>query len=495
MPMNDVYSRIPRTCAALALAACGADPAADALGDDPGDILEARQLAQAVQGRTAQGRTAQGRTALGELAGGGPPVKVMTSGATVTVDGITYSVSRLTWQNGKLSGTYRVRRGLLWQTVPLPNDGVGVSFKVQPIDGMGPEETLRVVSKVMDTNDANLMASCAHRTNPEDVHLYNIQRFDSKDSKETWKDLCDAPGGDAVGSGRAVFTKGYWKKQPVDPDVIPKTDYEDQDPNAFGLACWDGVAAKCARWGYKEWQTLTSPKTGKPVEMRSLFIACQRAAMADYCGTGESFTQENTPIDIWDTHNFIQKSDEAITSPMFAEESSFDESKAVCVEASRYERMPKFCQDRCSRPREETAMSVCLEEYELAVDLGQKPPVIDRSTCGDAQLIFVDTGSGDYCPHSPATTHEDPYTSPPTPPKRMYKSCNSCTAAVCRDYPSCCHPVTPEGGGWTSACAEAAQRGCLYVPAVSTRPFCRADTVTSQMGGTLGGTMIGSMLP
>ncbi|WP_437757339.1 ADYC domain-containing protein [Sorangium sp. So ce1389] len=487
MPMKHVVYRILPTCAALALAACGADLATDGPGEPPEDLREARQPAQTAQGRTAQGRTAQGRTAQGATAAGGWPVKVMTSGATVTVNGVTYPVSHFAWKDGKISGSYSVRRGS--RLLPLPDDGVGVSFKVQPIDGLGPEETLRVVSKVTDTNEANLMASCAHRTNPEDVHLYRVQWFDSEDGRGAWKDVCDAPGGDAVGSGRAVFTKGYWKKLPAAPGVTPKTAYEDEDPQAFGLACWDGVAAKCVRWGYKEWQTLTSPRTGEPVEMRSLFIACQRAAMADYCGTGESFTQEDTPIDIWDAHDFIRKSDESITWPMFAEESSFDDSRAVCIEASRYESLPWSCSGKCAH-----SDSGGLACPELTQNFAE--PFIDRSTCGDAQLIFVDTGSGAYCPHSPATTEEDSHAIPPRAPRTMHRSCNSCTADVCASHPSCCGPVTTEGGGWTSACAQYARDMCLFVPAIPTVPTCRAeDTLSGQMGGAVGGAVLGSWLP
>src|SRR5262249_42895950 len=146
------------------------------------------------QGVAPQGSVPQGVSGYG-FAG---PIKVMKAGATVTVSGSTYPVSGFDWKNGKLTGTYA--GGL-----PLPNDGVGVNFQVQPISGNEPPATFRVASKVMDTNDSSLMASCHQQTNNRDVPLYQVQWYDSTTS--TWQNLCQPHPG-YVDDGCAIFSKG-----------------------------------------------------------------------------------------------------------------------------------------------------------------------------------------------------------------------------------------------------------------------------------------------
>lgn len=57
------------------------------------------------------------------------------------------------------------------------------------------------------------------------------------------------------------------------------------------LACLYGVAAKCYKWKYAPWVDSAMP---------ALHWACTRAARADYCGDGRTFTRPNTIVDVYD---------------------------------------------------------------------------------------------------------------------------------------------------------------------------------------------------
>ncbi|RKG86713.1 ADYC domain-containing protein [Corallococcus terminator] len=64
---------------------------------------------------------------------------------------------------------------------------------------------------------------------------------------------------------------------------------------AFTLACDYAVISKCYRWGYKPW--LDGAQAGPVTQAH---WACTRMARADYCGAGDSYTNDGTPIRLWD---------------------------------------------------------------------------------------------------------------------------------------------------------------------------------------------------
>ncbi|WP_147444148.1 MULTISPECIES: ADYC domain-containing protein [Corallococcus] len=68
-----------------------------------------------------------------------------------------------------------------------------------------------------------------------------------------------------------------------------------ESSTAFTLACEYAVIAKCYRWGYKPW--LDGVQAGKTTEAH---WACTRMARADYCGAGQYYTEDGTPIRLWD---------------------------------------------------------------------------------------------------------------------------------------------------------------------------------------------------
>jgi hypothetical protein len=97
---------------------------------------------------------------------------------------------------------------------------------------------------------------------------------------------------------------GNWQPAcPLDADnrraAIPLTDFYDEtgarvdSSTLFTFGCTIGAIGKCYRWGYRPWVTGYG-------NLETMHWTCTRVARADYCGTGASFTYENTTINLWD---------------------------------------------------------------------------------------------------------------------------------------------------------------------------------------------------
>lgn len=104
------------------------------------------------------------------------------------------------------------------------------------------------------------------------------------------------------------------------------------------VSCMNGVFAKCAVvWRY--WRFEPESRPGVPADptvfeaatrQRKLFQACVRAAKADYCGTGESFTCDGTTIDVADGEINVRD-----RRPGDVLEADWDESGATCLDVTR----------------------------------------------------------------------------------------------------------------------------------------------------------------
>ncbi len=109
------------------------------------------------------------------------------------------------------------------------------------------------------------------------------------------------------------------------------------------LACRIGVIAKCYLHGYRPWAA------GPPgASMRDLHQTCTRAARADFCGDGTSYTVTGTPIDLYDRFNVSApvaegKPLEAIWAREGTGETSGENSYGrapVCLSKRRWDSMP-----------------------------------------------------------------------------------------------------------------------------------------------------------
>jgi hypothetical protein len=100
-------------------------------------------------------------------------------------------------------------------------------------------------------------------------------------------------------------------------------------PNIFTFACLSGVIGKCAKWKYLPW------------EVPDMNWACTRAARADYCGTGETHTLENTPVGVYDSHDPPFRTEAVATAadagkPLGTFESAWTTTGAFCVTHARW---------------------------------------------------------------------------------------------------------------------------------------------------------------
>ncbi len=112
-----------------------------------------------------------------------------------------------------------------------------------------------------------------------DVYLYSLSYRDPADG--SYKTYC-LP--DRDGKTFAIPLSGYWdpgREHVAQPDVIT-------------FACTNSPLAKCVRWGYKPWKTVSG------VSLRDHHLACVRMTRADYCGDGRPHTRDGTLIDVYD---------------------------------------------------------------------------------------------------------------------------------------------------------------------------------------------------
>jgi hypothetical protein len=123
---------------------------------------------------------------------------------------------------------------------------------------------------------------------------------------------------DRYGSVQAIVQQGYFDE---------KGALHTEEANVFTFGCLSGVIGKCAKWKYLPW------------EVSDLHWSCTRAARADYCGTGEPHTFDNTPIDIYDSLNPPRNVADAATppdAPHVDYESAWTTAGAFCVTGPRW---------------------------------------------------------------------------------------------------------------------------------------------------------------
>ena len=65
----------------------------------------------------------------------------------------------------------------------------------------------------------------------------------------------------------------------------------------FTFGCRGAALAKCVELGYKPWKIVNG------VSLRNHHQACVRMIRADYCGDGKPWTQDGTPINVYDSLN------------------------------------------------------------------------------------------------------------------------------------------------------------------------------------------------
>ena len=279
---------------------------------------------------------------------------------------------------------------------------------------------LRIDSVEQDPTQT-LFESDSYRSN-RDVQLYTLSFQDPEDSR--WQPLC-------AGGEKALFLEGMW-----DPGGGWKA-----SSDLFTVSCTDGVLAKCVRWGYKPWKTARA-KSGKTVSLRDLHQACVRAARADYCGDGTSYTREGTLIDLWDANGLVVKISEKQSDPGFSAEASFGTEGAGCIEKARYDEYRPEC------PSPEPQVFGSSTPKSKAANPDDRVPCVNQQDAkGNTQLIF--TESSTYCPHAPTDVGAS-----------LNRDCSACTKQVCGKYKHCCGMDADSPSIWDETCVEWAEKVC-----------------------------------
>jgi hypothetical protein len=355
---------------------------------------------RSIQGASWNGSLFQGSVLQGWGYNGLPSNGISFNG--IAVQGLAFNGSELT---GVVAGKLQ----------PLP---AGTLLQGQFANGG--TVALRIDGREQDAS-STLFDDPGQRSN-QDVTLYAVSFQEPQDGG--WRPLC-------AGDEKALFLEGVW-----DPQSGWRPSAE-----LFSVSCTNGALAKCVRWGYKPWKTVPG-KGGKPVELRDLHQACVRAARADYCGDGVSYTADGTLIDLWDAYGLIGKTPEEQSEQGFSAEASFGTAGAGCIEQARYaERQP-----RCSEPRLQRFASSTPSS--ALGDPDDRVPCVRRQNAGgQPQILF--TESSTYCPHPPTVAGAS-----------LHRDCSACTRKVCSADRHCCGLDPGQPAAWDDPCVERARKLC-----------------------------------
>lgn len=211
------------------------------------------------------------------------------------------------------------------------------------------------------------------------------------------------------------------------------------------LACTNGTIAKCTRWGYRSWGSArkhcfsgSCAPNNTLYALRDYHQSCIRAAMADYCTKGVSFTRNGTLVDISDMefndatnseYGFVPETQ----SGPFVFESRFDKHGAREIDYLRYQE---------SSP---TIASTCdAGQFSYYPPSGSNDilPTWLRTDPPNLETAHVRIASTTGCSHSELTVG-----------KWLHPHCSLCAALV----PAECNDPAH---GWDSDCVQAAKSVC-----------------------------------
>ena len=149
--------------------------------------------------------------------------------------------------------------------------------------------------------------------------------------------LC--PSADEPAGGFATVVEGYWRR-----DGAPE-----RDPAVATFACASGAIAKCIAWGYAPFLEESDRVT--LLQKRTQHQTCTRMARADYCGDGQSWTLDGTPISIALPSAAGARLDPAPEGMLW--EAAWTEGGAVCLGRKRWDSLAAgdLCGGRLRDPR------------------------------------------------------------------------------------------------------------------------------------------------
>jgi hypothetical protein len=297
-----------------------------------------------------------------------------------------------------------------------------------------------------------------------DVWLYDVQIPGVLDAGGQPTRLCGA-------GEHAIALAGTWDHT---GEFAPSS-------TLFTFACTGGTIAKCTRWGYRPWDTAFM-SNGVAAPLAPYHQACVRAATADYCADGRSWTRNGTLVDIYDyssigpqSAGFIQRTRGGVVAAnlatALAQESAFDGHGAALIDHRRYQGISdgqnsdpqllecgsRFEADQSYAARDNAAGRMAERVIRCST------PFCQRNDGGAVPIGSpqVSVDSTPVCAHSELMTG-----------RSLYQVCSACTASVAQNgaYAYC----TQSGNQWDAACTQVAQSLCT----ASTRMASHSECVT-----------------
>jgi hypothetical protein len=233
--------------------------------------------------------------------------------------------------------------------------------------------------------------------------------------------------------------------------------YSPPPQQRFTFSCTGGTIAKCTRWGFRPWgsatktcQTDCGPADTTEYPLIDLHRSCVRAAMADYCAMGESYTRNGTLVDIWDYEHtkpnawgFVART-MTTNRGMFQYESTFDRHGGYLLSYTRYDEVYENPAYQGPPIIPCTWRAVCNADGTCDPNPVRERPI---PSWDPPSTINIDSGTG--CTHSELM-----------PGKWLHANCSACTQALAQDATLAHCFDAKSSGGWGSACTGAAQSRC-----------------------------------
>lgn len=273
---------------------------------------------------------------------------------------------------------------------------------------------------------AGAQVACDHPSGTcgtnSDLYLYQVDLIDTD----------GIPYAFCGDGGKSMALAGTWDQTGRRTDL----------PGKLTFACTRGTIAKCTRWGYRPFGNGTD-SGGTSQAMAPYHQACIRAATADYCANGTSFTKDGTLVDIYDyqphqpgTYGFVPRTLSAVyqSSTALVWESSFDRHGATELDFTRYAELGSL-------------YNTCPN----TISLGTAPqpgeyhiPAMRDPQTWEAPWVSIDATS--VCSHSEETLG-----------RPLHPQCSKCTYHLWETFPT--NPCV-NGGPWNAACKQLALDNC-----------------------------------
>lgn len=187
-----------------------------------------------------------------------------------------------------------------------------VGAELQAVDALGNAQQVTIQSITNDPQDLS-----------GETLLYGLMITNLASGAS--QNACEA---DANGVQLAIPVPGIWSATGAHMDSASE----------FTFGCTSGVIAKCVRWGYRPWQSSGSQP------LAAYHQICTRLARADYCGDGQTHTQEGTQVDVYDDLQVLTP----VANSGLIFDAAWTEDGAYCIEKQRWIKLQNLPSFQCS---------------------------------------------------------------------------------------------------------------------------------------------------